>query len=126
MLDAGESSESISEPKGQPVSGLKQSNLLEQSSVNRAIFFTVSLVVLHGQFNTRHHTSKPTRNHLNKLTSLYDLSLFNLDSNLDVNINPLMNLSNLQIRSRYFSPHSFVQTISKISQNVLASSFCIF
>ena len=54
------------------------------------------------------------------------LSLFNLDSNLDVNINPLVNLSNLQIRSRYFSPHSFVQTISKISQNALLSSFSIF
>ena len=88
--------------------------------------FTGSLVMLHGQFNNSVQTSKPTRNQLNKLTSLYDLSLFNLDSNLDVNINPLVNLSNLQIRSRYFSPHSFVQTISKISQNVLSSSFCIF
>ena len=82
--------------------------------------------MLHGQFNNSVQTSKPTRNQLNKLTSLYDLSLFNLDSNLDVNINPLVNLSNLQIRSRYFSPHSFVQTISNISQNVLLSSFCIF
>ena len=39
-----------------------------------------------------------------KLTSLYDPSLFHLDSNFDVNINPLVNMSNLQIRSRYFSP----------------------
>lgn len=37
MSEAGDSSESTSEPKGQPVSGLKQSTLLEQSSVNRAI-----------------------------------------------------------------------------------------
>ena len=37
MSEAGDSSESTSEPKGQPVSGLKQSSLLEQSSVNRAI-----------------------------------------------------------------------------------------
>ena len=69
---------------------------------------------------------KTTRNHLNKLTSLYDLSLFHLDSNFNVNINPLVNLCNLPIHSRYFSPHSFVQTISKISQNVLLSSFSIF
>ena len=69
---------------------------------------------------------KPTRNHLNKLTSLYDLGLLNLDSNLDVNIHPLVNLSNLQFRSQYFSPHNFVQTISNISQNVLLSSFSIF
>ena len=76
--------------------------------------------MLHGQFDN----SVQTRNHLNKLTSLYDLSLFNLDSNL--NINPLVNLSNLQFRSRYFSPHSLVQTNFKISQNVLSSSFSIF
>ena len=50
--------------------------------------FTGSLVMLHGLFNNSVQTSKPTRNQL----SLYDLSLFNLDSNLDVNINPLVNL----------------------------------
>ena len=88
--------------------------------------FTGSLVMLHGQFNNGVQTSKATRNQLNKLTSLYDLSLFNLNSNLDVNINPLVNLSNLQIRSRYFSPRSFVQTTSKISQNGLSSSFSVF
>ena len=37
MSETGDSSESTSEPKGQPVSGLIQSTLLEQSSVNRAI-----------------------------------------------------------------------------------------
>lgn len=37
MSEAGDSSESTSEPKGQPVSGLNQSTLLDQSSVNRAI-----------------------------------------------------------------------------------------
>ena len=106
----------------------KRENSLAKSLLKELPYFnfTGSLVMLHGQFNNSVQTSKPTRNHLNKLTSLYDLSLFNLDSNLDVNINPLVNLSNLQIRSRYFSPHSFVQTISKISQNVLLSSVCIF
>lgn len=37
MSEAGDSSESMSVPKGQPVSDLTQSTLLEQSSVNRAI-----------------------------------------------------------------------------------------
>ena len=37
MLEVGDSSESTSEPNGQPVSGLNQSTLLEQSSVNPAI-----------------------------------------------------------------------------------------
>ena len=36
-----------------------------------------------------------------------------------------MNLSKLQIRSRYFSPHSFVRTILIISQNALSSSFSV-
>ena len=37
MSEASDSIESTSEPKGQPVCSLKQSTLLEQSSVNRAI-----------------------------------------------------------------------------------------
>ena len=37
MWEAGDSSEGTSESKGQPVNGLKQSTLLEQSSVNRGI-----------------------------------------------------------------------------------------
>ena len=43
MSEAGDSSESTSEPKGQPVSDIKQSTLLEQSSVPRTI-----LEILHG------------------------------------------------------------------------------
>ena len=55
--------------------------------------FTGSLVMLHGQFNNGVQTSKATRNQLNKLTSLYDLSLFNLNSNLDVNILLMKNIT---------------------------------
>ena len=50
MSEAGDSSESTSEPKGQPMSGLKQSTLLEQSSVNRAIL--ESLERLNQNFST--------------------------------------------------------------------------
>ena len=50
MSEAGDSSESTSEPKGEPVIGLKESNLLEQSSVNQAIL--KSLERLNQNFTT--------------------------------------------------------------------------
>ena len=73
--------------------------------------FRGDLVQLHGQFNNSILTSKTTRNNLHKLTSLHDLSLFNLNTNLDVNLN---------------SPHSFAQMQSKLSTNERLSSFSIF
>ena len=79
--------------------------------------FRGDLAQLHGQFNNSVLASKTTRNNLHKLTSLYHLSLFNLNTNLDVNLNPYENLSINQIRSRYFSPHSFAQMQSKLSKN---------
>jgi len=88
--------------------------------------FRGDLAQLHGQFNNSGVASKTTRNNLHKLKSLYDLSLFNLNTNLDVNINPYENLSINQIRRRYFSPHSFAQMQSKLSKNVRLSSFSIF
>ena len=50
MSEADDSSESTSEPKGQPVSVLKQSTSPEQSSVNRAI--SESLELLNQNFAT--------------------------------------------------------------------------
>ena len=79
--------------------------------------FRGDLVQLHGQFNNSVLASKTTRNNLQRLTSLYDLSLFKLNTNLDVNLNPYENLSINQIRSRYFSPHCFAQMQSKFSKN---------
>ena len=88
--------------------------------------FRGDLAQLRGQFNNSVLAAKTTRNKLHKLTSLYDLSLFNLNTNLDVNINPYENLSINQIRSRYFSPHSFAQIQSKLSKNERLSNFSIF
>ena len=88
--------------------------------------FRGDIVQLHGQFNNSILSSKTTRNNLHKLTSLHDLSLFNLNTNLDVNLNPYENLSNNQIRGRYFSPHSFAQMQSKLTANERLSSFSIF
>ena len=42
--------------------------------------FRGDLVQLHGQFNNSILASKTTRNNLHKLTSLHDLSLFNLNT----------------------------------------------
>ena len=80
--------------------------------------FRGDLVQLHDQFNNSVLASKTTRNDLHKLTSLYDLSLFNLNTNsVDLILNPYEKLSIKQIRSRYFSPHSFAQVQSKLSKN---------
>ena len=88
--------------------------------------FRGDLVQLHGQFNNSILASKTIRNNLHKLTSLHDLSLFNLNTNLDVNLNPYENLPINQIHSTYFSQHSFAQMQSKLSTNQRLSSFSIF
>ena len=88
--------------------------------------FRGDLVQLHSQFSNSILASKRIRNNLYKLTSLHDLSLFNLNTNLDVNLNPYENLPINQIHSTYFSPHSFAQMQSKLSTNQRLSSFSIF
>ena len=69
-----------------------------------AVTTTTSLVVLHGQFNV-----SLSENH----HSLYDLNVFDLSVNLDINISPYEDLLKNQIQSRYFSPHSFEEAKSK-------------
>ena len=51
----------------------------------------------------------PTKKHLAKLSSIYDLDLFclNTDSYPDSYLNPDCNLGNQSARCQYFSPHSF-------------------
>ena len=46
--------------------------------------FHGDLAQLHGQFNNSVLASKTTRNNLHKLTSLYDLTLLNLNTNLEL------------------------------------------
>ena len=50
--------------------------------------FRGCLVQFHGQFNSSVLASKTTGNNLHKLPSLYELSLFNLKTNLGVNLDP--------------------------------------
>ena len=73
-----------------------------------------SLVMLHGQFNNSTISTRPSKNDLDKLASLNELSLFKLNTNLDSNLNPFQNLSCNQIHRRYFSPHSFEQMKTKL------------
>ena len=88
--------------------------------------FRGNLVMLHGKFNNSLTTLSPIKHDLERLISLYDLSLFNLNTSLDPNLNPFENLSCQQIRSRYFSPLSFEQMKSKMSINERYTSFSFF
>ena len=70
--------------------------------------FHGDLAQLHGQFNNSVLASKTTRNNLHKL--IYDLSLLNFNTNLDVNINPYENLSEL---IKKFNAKRFLEHIYK-------------
>ena len=69
------------------------------------------------QFNKSLVNGLPTNKYLNKLSSIYDLDLFNL--NMNPNINPDYNASNRQIRSQYYSPYSFGQFKNKLSKHII-------
>ena len=47
--------------------------------------------MLHGQFNNSIISTQPTRNDFDKLASLYELSLFKFNTNLDPSLNPCQN-----------------------------------
>ena len=77
--------------------------------------YTGYLPLFHGRFNNSLTNCRPTKNDLDKLTSLYDLSLFNLDTSLDSNLSPYENLVSNRIQGRYFSPNSFEKLKSKLT-----------
>ena len=54
--------------------------------------------------------NRPSRKSLDSLSSLYDLSVFQLNS-LDKDIDPDRNFHSNKIRSKYYFPHSFAQFI---------------
>ena len=68
------------------------------------------LTSAHPQFNSLIDDNRPSRKLLDSLSSLYDLSVFQLNS-LDKHIDPDINLASNKIRSKYYSPHSFAQFI---------------
>ena len=74
--------------------------------------FTGCLELCHGQLNSSISDTVQPRGNLDKLTSLYDLGIFNLNTVLDVNLSTDCNLPNQRIQSRYFSPHSWDRMIA--------------
>ena len=68
------------------------------------------LTSAHPQFNSLIDDNRPSTKLLDSLSSLYDLSVFQLNS-LDKHIDPDINLTSNKIRSKYYSPHSFAQFI---------------
>ena len=90
-------------------------------------YFTCSgcLAEIHGQFNSSVLTTYKTKKELEKLTSLYDLDLFSLNTTVDYNLSSAEYSSNT-ITSRYFSPHSFKEMKTKLSKDETISSFSVF
>ena len=88
--------------------------------------FRGCLAQCHGQFNSSISDTIQTRRNLDKLTSLYDLGIFNLNTDLDVNLSTDCNLPNQRIQSRYFSPHSFNMFKKNLPKEKVDSTFSVF
>ena len=86
-------------------------------------YLNVDIIRAHGQFNNSMNSDLPTKKYLDKLRSLHDLDLFSL--NAQSNINPDSNLGNQQIRSQYFSPHSFCKFKNSLMRNENNASFSL-
>ena len=84
------------------------------------------LVLAHGQFNNSLNSELPTKRDLDKLHSLYDLDLFNLNMAFDTNQTDNDALMSQYIRSQYFSPHSLEQFTNNLTQDQIESSLSIF
>ena len=78
------------------------------------------LTCAHPQFNSLIDDNRPSRKSLESFSSLYDLSVFQLNS-LDKDIDPDINFTSNKIRSKYYSPHSFAQFID--SKRVAIKNF---
>ena len=88
--------------------------------------FRGCLALCHGQFNSSISDTVQPRRNLDKLTSLYDLGIFNLNTVLDVNLSTDCNLPNQRIQSSYFSPYSFNMFKKNLSKGLVDSTFSVF
>ena len=66
-----------------------------------------NLTDFHGPFNNLLKSNMRLKRYLHKLTRLYELDLFKLNTLCNRDVNTVDNLYNQRIHSRYFSPHSF-------------------
>ena len=91
--------------------------------------FRGNLVLAHGQFNNSLNIELPTRRDLDKLHSLFDLDLFNLNMAFDTNMMMTMLYWAISqcIRSWYFFPHGlFSSLINNLTKDQIESSLSIF
>ena len=106
----------------------KQQQKLNKSLLKKLPYFNFrgNLVLAHGQFNNSLNSELPTKRDLDKLHSLYDLDLFNLNMAFDTNQtdnDAIISQCNI---SRYFSPHSLKQFTNNLTQDQNESSLSIF
>ena len=88
--------------------------------------FRGCLALCHGQFNSSIPVAVQPRRNLDKLTSLYDLGIFNFNTDLDFNLSTDRNLPNQRIQSRYFTPHSFNMFKENLPKERVDSTFSVF
>ena len=79
----------------------------------------------YGQFNNSFVIPWKTRRDLDKISSSYDLDLFTLNTSIDHNLSPVGH-SDIQIHSRYFSPHTFRELKTKQLKDEMQSRFSVF
>ena len=84
-----------------------------------------NLADFHGRFNNLLQSNIRSKRYLDKLTSLYELDLFKLNTLCNSDVNTIDNLYNQHIHSRYFSPHSFKEQNKYVIEND-DDSFSIF
>ena len=106
----------------------KQQQKLNKSLLKDSPYFNFrgNLVLARGQFNNSLNSELPTKRDLDKLHSLYDLDLFNLNMAFDTNQtdnDAIISQCNI---SRYFSPHSLKQFTDNLTQDQTESSLSIF
>lgn len=89
----------------------KQSAIEIKTLLEQLLYYSCKdLTSAHPQFNSLIDDNRPSRKRLDSFSSLYDLSVFQLNS-LDRDIDPDINFTSNRIRSKYYSPHSFAQFI---------------
>ena len=105
----------------------KQHEKVLRGLLNELPYFNCkgNLADFHGRFNNLLQSNIRSKRYLDKLTSLYDLDLFKLNTLCNRDVNTVDNLYNQRIHSRYFSPHSFKEQNKYLIEND-NDSFSIF
>jgi len=86
-------------------------------------YYGHNIVSVHGQFNNILITDQclPTKKSLNRLHSLYDFDLFNLNTRQNENITDYSNV----LSANYYSPNSFKKMLDRNSLVNLKDSFSL-